>query len=243
MILPLFLFTCILIPLFLCKLCILQILPNDVHIWDILFFWSNLNGYDMNHPTVLFSIITATCSLILGFIALTILILRANHRFMTKKIHTLQESFADKICLDINKNLPDEPLNRVQIAAVKKTIMESNPLTIHTIDIRGLVPIFSSYFFVILFGKERRKRTDGTQPEDADIQNKLAKLCFLLFIFSPLLIIAAFICLYFIKAGIGASLFPLSMQPLRLTNSDVFYFILISLFSMLFLYSLLKKNK
>lgn len=245
MILPIFLFSCILIPLFLCKHCILHILPNDVHIWDILFFWSNQNGYNINHPSVLFSIIAATCSLLLGLIALTMLILRTNQNFMAEKIHTLNKSFADKICQAINKNLADEPLTQSQITAVKETIIKSNPLTIHTIDIRGSIPFFSNYFFVILFGKERRKRTDETRLEPAYIQDKLAKLFFLLFVFSPLFIIAAFICLYFIKAGIGASLFPLSMQPLKLTNSDIFYFILISIFfSMLLLCSLFKmKNK
>ena len=154
---------------------------------------------------------------------------------MAEKGQQRQKAFAEKVIHQAKIKSGGNPVTETQLSMAGKAIINSQPFTNHTFDLRGRVPCFSSFFFVLLIGKERRQKSRHTSSQRAEEQNRLARFFFSFLVALPFLLATFFLCIYFIKAGIGISLFPLGMRMLRLSQADYLYFILTGLLILFFI--------
>lgn len=142
----------------------------------------------------------------------------------------------DKLNLDpythaVLRKMGAETLNSFS-AAQRKKLIESisacSPLQKHPLDIRGVVPFFFvRYYFVILGGRDRRKRTRHTETDRrrqmSTASSLFAGVLFVSFVAIALFVIF-FIIAYLVKSKAGINIFPdkhLSdfLLSHRLTNS------------------------
>ena len=63
-------------------------------------------------------------------------------------------------------------LTEHQFRAIREAIDQSRPLSRHSVDLRGVLPLlFARYYFVFLAGRDRR---DGARAEERQIKQRLA---------------------------------------------------------------------
>lgn len=99
-----------------------------------------------------------------------------------------------------------------QIAALRQVLLQRNGRTGHLIDIRGILPLFfTQYYFVFLFGKDRRQETQEVLMERRQAVREGTSRLFLTTLLSLFLFVFLgflFAMLYGIKSALGINLFP-----------------------------------
>jgi len=99
-------------------------------------------------------------------------------------------------------------LTTVQLEGIKEAISANAPFNKHSLDLRGVLPLFfARFYFVLLMGRDRRhtvKRKELIRRRESDI---LMNVLFYVFLVSPVLLLVLTV-LYITKTELGIDLFP-----------------------------------
>jgi len=132
----------------------------------------------------------------------------------------------DAYSTHILNKIPDEILETFtfeQKEAVYKAIRKEIKPKKHTVDIRGVIPLFyRKYYFVVYSGRDTRSFTQKSEDERRKATRRFANLTFIFFLLSPLLLLV-FLALYFVKSALGINIFA------NLHLSDISDFIFLKL--------------
>ncbi|MFK5891696.1 MAG: hypothetical protein QM504_00575 [Pseudomonadota bacterium] len=109
----------------------------------------------------------------------------------------------------INQIKPEviRSLTKKQLQEIKSAISASTPLKRHSIDIRGVLPLFfTRLYFVLMIGRDKRHKSikiELMRRRDSDI---LANILFFIVFLIPIFFLL-FLALYFLKSELGIDFF------------------------------------
>jgi len=99
-------------------------------------------------------------------------------------------------------------LTSEQLEGIKDAIAANAPLKRHSLDLRGILPLFfARFYFVVLMGRDRRHKVKRKELFRRKESDTLVNVIFYFFIVSPLLLLTI-MALYLTKTELGIDLFP-----------------------------------
>lgn len=115
----------------------------------------------------------------------------------------------DPLAIHVFNNLDREilrGLSKNQIDAIGESIAKQARSTHHTLDLRGLIPMFfANFYFVILFGRDRRSKYDAAAHQRRQKADNIASMILLVSLSFSLLLLLA-VLLYLVKMALGINL-------------------------------------
>jgi len=130
---------------------------------------------------------------------------------MTEKSKNSSEVYADFTISRIDTSVR-ETMSAAQLHAVREALIANQPFKRHAIDIRGTLPFFfASFYFVILAGRDRRRKTLDKEKRRAFEGNLsmgyVLSLLFLSFV-GAVVWIAILLLLYWVKIELDMDILP-----------------------------------
>jgi hypothetical protein len=132
-----------------------------------------------------------------------------NH--MTEKNKNSSEVYADYTMSRIDSSVRNS-MTTSQLQAVRDALVANQPFKRHSFDIRGTIPfIFASFYFVILAGRDKRRKTLDKEKHRAFEGNVslgyVLSLLFLSFV-GAVVWMAILMLLYWVKIELGIDILP-----------------------------------
>jgi len=130
---------------------------------------------------------------------------------MTEKSKNSSEVYADFTMSRIDASVR-ETMSPAQLLAVREALVANQPFKRHAIDIRGTVPFFfASFYFVILAGRDKRRKTKEKEMRRAFEGNLsmgyVLSLLFLSFV-GAVVWITILLLLYWVKIELDMDILP-----------------------------------
>ncbi len=124
---------------------------------------------------------------------------------------TIAQLQSDPFTNHIWKRLDPEvrkSLSKEQTIAVLEAIHSGSKGRKHTIDLRGVIPLFfKKYYFVFHFGRDTRQQTLNAEQDRRQAAARFSDAVFIIFIVSPFILLGLLL-LYFLKSALGINIFP-----------------------------------
>ncbi len=109
----------------------------------------------------------------------------------------------NKICPEVRNSLTEKQLNEIENA-----IAAGSPSKKHSIDVRGIIPLFfAKFYFIVLLGRDKRTNTRSVEKCRRKEGDLFASTFFFLFFTLPLTLLF-FSVLYITKSELGIDIFP-----------------------------------
>ena len=130
---------------------------------------------------------------------------------MTEKNKNSSEIYADFTMSRIDQNVR-ETMTDTQLEAVREALLANQPYKRHAIDIRGTLPFFiASFYFVILAGRDKRRKTVNKEKRRAFEGNlSMGYVLSILFLslIGAVVWVAILLVIYWVKRELGIDFFP-----------------------------------
>ena len=130
---------------------------------------------------------------------------------MTEKNKNSSEIYADFTMSRIDQSVR-ETMTDTQLKAVREGLLANQPYKRHAIDIRGTLPFFiASFYFVILAGRDKRRKTVNKEKRRAFEGNlSMGYVLSILFLslIGAVVWVAILLVIYWVKRELGIDFFP-----------------------------------